>query len=197
MTVPNQLVMFATPRFAVLATNGQETHSLLALVALTLWQLLMALLVTVVKPNIVPYTNTIDITCRWARRVPRAAAAEVAVGAGCSSHPSQRACPAQLTACCWQRTPPLPPPTHCPHPRLQLDRLCELPADHPGQVRQNIAQCRFLHPSQPRQLGILKSSSNATHAPAAGLGGSPHCAEPVVHCYPDFFVRVQPRSQRH
>ena len=68
----------------MLATNGQETQSLRALVALTLWQLLMALLVTVVKPNIVPYTNTIDITCRCASgRSPLAAAVAVAVAAVC------------------------------------------------------------------------------------------------------------------
>jgi hypothetical protein len=36
---------------AVLATNGQETQSLRTLVVLTLWQLLMALMVTIVKPN--------------------------------------------------------------------------------------------------------------------------------------------------
>ena len=49
----------------MLATNGQETQSLRTLVVLTVWQLLMALLVTVVKPNIVPFTNSIDIICSW------------------------------------------------------------------------------------------------------------------------------------
>ena len=49
----------------MLATNGQETQSLHALVVLTLWQLLMALMVTIVKPNNVPFTNSIDIICSW------------------------------------------------------------------------------------------------------------------------------------